>query len=287
MIVCDKPEMRPEGSLRAAWLREIHPDAEVILIDDRLPADDSRLWAENTKLILGKSPDVVFTSEDYGEPYSRFLGCDHAMVDRNRIAVPCSGTLVRKSPLERLDFLEPCVRAYYVRRVAVMGAESTGTTTLAHDLAEAYDTNWVEEYGREYWIGKVRRGEEDRWTEEEFIHIAEEQSRREDLAAQQANRILFCDTDAFATSLWYERYLGHRSARVEAVSAERCYDLTLLTGAEIPFIQDGWRDGEHIRLDMHRRFIQRLDEEDRPYVLLEGSPDERIFKAKRLVDLLL
>ena len=287
VIVCDKPEMRPEGALRAGWLREIHPDAEVILIDDRLPADDSRLWAENTRRILGKSPDVVFTSEDYGEPYARFLGCDHVLVDRERIAVPCSGTLVRASPLENFGFLEPCVRAHYVRRVAVVGAESTGTTTLARALAEAYDTAWVEEYGREYWMAKVQRGEQDRWTEDEFVHIAEEQARREDLAARTANRVLFCDTDPFATGLWHERYLGVRSARVEAVAAGRSYALTLLTGAEIPFVQDGWRDGEAIRLGMHRRFVERLEEENRPYVPLEGPPERRLRTAREKVGRLL
>ena len=284
VIVCDKPGMRPEGGLRAAWLREIHSDAEVILIDDRLPADDSRLWAENTRLILGKSPDVVFTSEDYGEPYARFLGCEHVLVDRERVTVPCSGTLVRASPLDRLDFLEPCVRAHYVLRVAIMGAESTGTTTLARSLAAAYKTQWVEEYGREYWMEKIRRGEDDTWTEDEFVHIAEEQSRREDLAARTANRVLFCDTDAFATSLWHERYLGARSVRVEAVSQGRHYDLTLLTGAEIPFVQDGWRDGEAIREGMHRRFVERLTQKGRSYVLLEGSPEARLAGAKLLVD---
>ena len=287
VIVCDKPEMRPSGILRAAWLREIHPEAEVIPIDDRLPADDSRLWAENTRLVLGKSPDVVFTSEDYGAPYARFLGCDHVLVDRDRVTVPCSGTLVRASPLDCLDFLEPCVRAHYIVRVAIVGAESTGTTTLARALAEAYGTFWVPEYGREYWMEKVRRSEEGDWTEDEFVHIAEEQNRREDLAAREANRVLFCDTDAFATSLWFERYLGARSSRVEAVSKGRRYGLTLLTGAEIPFVQDGWRDGEAIREGMHRRFVERLTEERRPYVLLEGSPEVRLARATSLVEGLL
>lgn len=286
--------MRPEGACRAAWLREIHPDAEIILIDDRLPADDSRLWAENTRLILGKSPDVVFTSEDYGEPYARFLGCDHVLVDRGRSTVPCSGTLVRSDPLANFGFLEPCVRPYYVRRIAVVGAESTGTTTLARSLAAEYRTDWVEEYGREYWMEKVKSlpsrwmeggvGVEIAWSENEFVHIAEEQARREDLAARTANRVLFCDTDTFATGLWHERYLGRRSPRVEAVAAGRRYDLTILTGVEISFVQDGWRDGEDIRLAMHRRFVERLEEEGRPYVLVEGCPEVRLAAVKYLVD---
>src|SRR5215217_5704046 len=66
VIVCRKDGEVPAGELRAAWLREIHPDVRVLLIDDTLDADDSRLWAENSIRWLGHAPDLVFTSEDYG-----------------------------------------------------------------------------------------------------------------------------------------------------------------------------------------------------------------------------
>ncbi len=286
-MICDKPEYGIPGELRAAWMREIHPSCEVVLIHDEIDDDDSCLWAENTKRVLGKSPDVVFTSEDYGEPYAGFLGCDHVLVDRERIAVPCSGTLIRSAALENLSFLEPCVRAYFVKRVCVLGAESTGTTTMAEALARHYQTEWVPEYGREYWIEKMQRGEEAQWTEGEFVHIAAEQARREDLAALSANKVLFCDTDAFATSVWFERYMGKRSEAVESVSAGRVYGLTFLTGDEIPFEQDGFRDGEHIRHWMHGRFVERLADAGRPFLLLEGTHEQRLATAVAAVDSML
>lgn len=287
VMVCDRPEYGLDGELRASWLREIHPDCEVILIHDEIDDDDSFLWAENTKRVLGKSPDVVFTSEDYGEPYSKFLGCDHVLVDRDRLAIPCSGTQVRDDPLGNLDFLEPCVRAYYVKRVCILGAESTGTTTMARALADYYQTSWIAEYGREYWIRKMEQGDIETWDESEFVHIAEEQSRREDIAARTANKVLFCDTDAFATSVWFERYMNRRSARLEAVGNDRRYHLTFLTGDEIPFEQDGFRDGEHIRHWMHQRFLERLTEVGRRYVLLSGDHERRLGQAVREIDILL
>lgn len=284
VMICDRPEYGLDGNLRATWLREIHPDCEVVLILDEIDDDDSFLWAENTKRVLGKSPDVVFTSEDYGEPYAKFLGCDHVLVDKARVAIPCSGTQVREAPIENLDFLEPCVRAHYVKRVCVLGAESTGTTTMAKALADYYHTNWVPEYGREYWIEKMRTGNIENWDESEFVHIAEEQSRREGLAARTANKVLFCDTDAFATSVWFERYMERRSNLVEDVSRDRLYDVTFLTGDEIPFEQDGFRDGEHIRHWMHERLIERLEEANRPYILLSGNHKDRLHHAIQLVD---
>lgn len=284
ILICDKPEYGLDGHLRAAWLREIHPDCEVVQIDDEIDDDDSRLWAENTIRVLGKSPDVVFSSEDYGQPYSDYMKCDHVLVDKSRTTVPCSGTQVRENPLRNLEYLEPCVRAHFVKRVCVLGAESTGTTTMAQALADHYGTSWVPEYGREYWIEKMRSGDLGHWDESEFVHIAEEQSRREKLAARSANKVLFCDTDAFATSVWFERYMQKRSAAVELIANSRQYDLTLLTGDEIPFEQDGFRDGEHIRRWMHERFIERLDEVNRPYVLLRGDHQQRLSLATLAVD---
>jgi HTH-type transcriptional repressor of NAD biosynthesis genes len=285
VIVCGKPEQLISGERRAAWLRTIHPDVRVLAIDDCYPDDDSRLWAELTIGWLGGAPDVVFTSEAYGENYARFLGCRHVEVDRARMAVPCSGTAIRADPLAQWAYLEPPVRGYFARRICVVGAESTGTTTLATALAAHYDTAWVPEYGREYSEAKLARGEYD-WTSDEFAHIAAEQGRREDAAACRANRVLICDTDAFATSIWHRRYLGTRSAAVEALA--ECYrpDLYLLTDVGIPFVQDGTRDGERIREWMHDAFIAELAAQGRTYVPIAGSPEERLECAVRAIDTL-
>src|SRR5260370_960861 len=148
VMVCDKAGQEIPGELRGAWLRRIHPKAEVLVIEDTLPDDDSRAWAENTLRILGRAPDAVFTSEDYGPHYAAFLGSRHVMVDQERAHVPISATRIRAAPLDHLEFLEPCVRAHYVQRVCVIGAESTGSTTLARALAAEDRTAWVPEHGR-------------------------------------------------------------------------------------------------------------------------------------------
>ena len=74
------------GSLRAEWLREMAPPARVIVVEDVLPPDDSRAWAAYTREVLGYAPDLVFTSESYGDAYARFLGARHVLVDRERRA---------------------------------------------------------------------------------------------------------------------------------------------------------------------------------------------------------
>lgn len=199
-------------------------------------------------------------------------------VDRARLQVPCSARFIREDPYTNWEFIAPPARAWYAKRACLLGAESTGTTTLAIALAEHYRTVWVPEYGREY--SETKSGE---WTTPEFIHVGAVQKEREDRAARDLNRVLICDTNAFATTLWHRRYVGFVDDAVRtAGDASRC-DLYLLTGDEIPFVQDGWRDGEHLRHDMHRWFEEALRDQPVPWLLLRGSHEERMQIATRAI----
>jgi len=288
VVLAHHPSQRIPGELRAAWLREIHPDCDVRLVPDELE-NDLRQWADWTLRYLGRAPDIVFSSEDYGPVYAAMMGSRHVMVDRPRVTVCTSGAAVRADPLAALHFLEPCVRAYFVRRVVLIGAESTGKTTLARELAEAFDTCWVAEYGREYWEKKAADWHDraPTWDSGEFAHIAAEQQRREEEAARGANRVLICDTNAFATGTWHERYMGHRSAAVDAIGRRDRVDLYLLADIDVPFVQDGWRDGQGVRDWMHRRFVEQLAAGSVPVVTLSGPWDERRRIAKESIHQLL
>jgi HTH-type transcriptional regulator, transcriptional repressor of NAD biosynthesis genes len=114
VMVAHHPSQVIPGELRKAWLERIHPDCDIRLVPDELE-DDSRRWAEFTIDYLGRAPDVVFTSEAYGWEFARHMGSRHMMIDHARSTVPISGTKVRSAPLDHLEWLEPCVRAYFVR----------------------------------------------------------------------------------------------------------------------------------------------------------------------------
>jgi NadR type nicotinamide-nucleotide adenylyltransferase len=207
------------------------------------------------------------------------------MVDESRITFSISGTHVRSNPIAYWEYLEPPVRGFYAKRVCLVGAESTGKTTLAAKLAEHYQTVWVPEYGREYSELKLAKDGHYAWHTEEFTHIAKTQIEREDQAACSANKVLICDTDAFATSIWHRRYLGQHSAEVETLaSRHRCPDLYLLTDVDVPFTQDGTRDGESIRAWMHETFISELTKQKRPFRQIAGTPEEQFNKSVIFID---
>jgi HTH-type transcriptional regulator, transcriptional repressor of NAD biosynthesis genes len=282
VVICVPADQAISGALRQRWLQEIHPSANVLQVEDIGQDDDSEVWAAYTEEILGQAPDIVFTSEDYGDAYARFLGCRHVLVDRARHKVPISGTKIRSNPLAYWSFMEPCVRAHYVRRVCVVGAESTGTTTLAQDLAKHYETVWVPEYGHEYCEKLASAGVNLRdycWNSSEFTTIARTQVELNRKMARDANRFLICDTDALATSIWHERYMGSRSSEVEEIAASNSPHLYILTDCDIPFVQDGLRDGESIRRWMTDRFEQELIGRGLPWIKVSGTQEHRIDSA--------
>ncbi|MER6997349.1 AAA family ATPase [Streptomyces sp. NPDC000410] len=296
---------------RVAWMREVHPGVRVVGAVDDIPVDltDPAVWEAHMAVFRAAVPgrvDAVFTSETYGDELARrFGGADSVCVDPGRTVFPVSGTAVRKDPVGCWDFLEPPVRAALARRVVVLGAESTGTTTLATALAAHYRarggvwarTGCVPEYGREFSerkLAELRAGRPDAtwpdvtFTTDDFPLIARRQSELEDAAARTGSPVLICDTDAFATTIWHERYMGGPSAEVAEIAARGRGHLWLLTDhRDVPFEDDGLRDGEHLRPWMTDRFADRLTRTGRRFVRLSGPPEQRLRAAVAAVDALL
>jgi NadR type nicotinamide-nucleotide adenylyltransferase len=171
-----------------------------------------------------------------------------------------------------------------VLRVCCVGAESSGTTTLAQQLASHYRTLWVPEYGRDYTEARKVAGAKYEWKSDEFVHIALKQQEHEDIMAAQANRVLFCDTDALATCIWHERYMGFWSFAVENIAERRRYALYILTKPDIPFVQDRIRDSENLREWMTQRFRTELNRRDYPWILVQGAIENRFKTAINAID---
>jgi len=284
VLVASRPREDPPAAKRLGWLQQMFPEVHFILVEDTYP-EAPAVWAEVTVRELGFTPDVAFAGEDYGAAWAGEMGCGFEMVDRTRGASECAGRTVRSDPMGHWQCLDPIVRAYYARRVAVVGAESTGTTTIARNLAEHYQTVLVPEYGRDYYEDRMRSGRGGApWTTAEFVQIAERQAEWEELAACLSDRVLICDTDPFATEIWHERYVGTISQEVARISVSRRYALYILTGTDIPFVQDGFRDGEHVREWMHERFVKELRARDKAFVIVEGDPITRLKAATEAID---
>ena len=88
---------------------------------------------------------------------------------------------------------------------------------------------------------------------------------------------LVCDTDALATVVWWERYLDGPPDPSMRFSDARLADAYVITSPhDVSFLQDGVRDGEHVRLAMHARFVELAAASGRPYLEVSGTEAERL-----------
>jgi NadR type nicotinamide-nucleotide adenylyltransferase len=171
-----------------------------------------------------------------------------------------------------------------VKRVCVLGAESTGKSTLAEALARRFRTVWNPEYGRPY--TELGRPPGSPWTSWEFTHIARIHCWYEDFLASLARNVLFSDTDAFTTAVFHGVYLGSPATGFPDLVA-RPYDLFVVCGLDVPWRGDGIREFEAQRLWMHERYLERARSSGSPWLLAEGSHEGRLAAVAARVERLL
>jgi len=155
VLLCVNEKEDISGTARLWWLSKLaekYTNVELKFTDVDLPStsvsdcDISKLWAEYLKTILDF--DIIFTSEKYGDYVAEILGIEHIPYNVNRDMLPISGTLIRENPFKYWDHLPEYVKPYFVKKIAIVGTESTGKSTLAQNLAKHFDTNFVPEWGR-------------------------------------------------------------------------------------------------------------------------------------------
>lgn len=166
-----------------------------------------------------------------------------------------------------------------VLRVAILGAESTGKSTLAAALAARYDTAWVPEYLREFVATEQRVP-----FEGEQLRIAQIQLERERQATALARRLLFCDTAPFMTALYSEVYWGRVDVELDALARTHDYALTLVAAPDGPWVPDGLqRDSAAVRQQVHTALIERLERHAIGFTLLTGSLELRLLQAAQVL----
>lgn len=164
-------------------------------------------------------------------------------------------------------------------RIAILGAESTGKSTLAAALAQHYRSSWVPEYLREFVAlqGRTPR-------EEEQIVIACTQVEREDLAARSTDTLLFCDTTPLMTALYSCFYWGRVDPQLAMMARDRCYHLTLVMAPDTPWVADGLqRESEAVRQHLHEKLLEALAQLGNPYILVQGTEQERMQQVIQLL----
>ena len=239
---------------------------------------------------LGGAVEAVFTSEDYGDGFARalteqfrkadpaLLEVAHICVDKARAQVPVSGTKLRADLFKYRAHIPDAVYTSMIKRIALLGGESTGKSTLSIALAKHLKTEYVAEYGRDLW--EAKNGE---LAFEDYLHIARTQIDWENKAALEADRYLICDTTPLTTEFYGHFYCGRVDPQL-SVLAGRPYAHVFLCAADFAFVQDGWRIDEAFRARQQDWYRQKLEAAGIAYHVLTGPVAARIAQVMTVLD---
>ncbi len=285
VLVCSLETEPIPGQARFAWVSASHPDCRVVHVSEEVPQtpdahpDFWPIWTDLIKRYAGRV-DLVFTSEAYGEELAGRVGGQHVCVDPGRLKFPVSGTAIRNDPLAYWEYIPAVVRPSYAHRVALLGAESTGKTTLAQRLSSSFNTTWVPEFGRAY-CEQQRDARE--LTLDDFDAIARGQIEDEEAAARSANRVLICDTDVRTTATWSDLIRGTRSAWLAREAAVREYSHVILMADDVPWVDDGSRVLQNQRAQHTALLEAELRSSGQSFTRVGGGFDERFEQARAVV----
>ncbi|KAF2079680.1 DUF4301 family protein [Flavobacterium sharifuzzamanii] len=168
-------------------------------------------------------------------------------------------------------------------KIALFGPESTGKTTLAKQLADYYETEWVPEFARDYL--------QEKWEENKHICVADDmmpiaygQTALENEKLANANKYLFCDTNLMVTKVFSEMYYGFCDPLLNEAALKHEYDLFFLTDIDVPWEKDDIRDTPEGRETVFSVFKQTLIDTKKPFITLSGDKETRLAKATAIID---
>lgn len=179
-----------------------------------------------------------------------------------------------------------------VFKVAILGAESTGKTTLCRDLAAHFASPWVPEYMRGYLQDKWN-SKQQTCTWEDLLPIAQGQISLENKRAIEAEQavqknynnkaFLFCDTSLFELMIYANWYYGDCLTQLTQAALTHYYDLILLTEVDIPWVADDLRDSPHDRMAISARFENELNYHHKSFQRVGGNREQRILQVSKFL----
>ena len=188
---------------RLMWLKNITHDMENVEVFEIFDNSDNKEncdWDSGVKQVkdyIKDKIDVVFAGSDYkgtntwekAYPESKIV-----YFDRSKINI--SSTEIRSNPFKYYEYLPKIVQKHYIKKVCIIGTESCGKSTLVRNLALKYNTSYAKEEGRDVCD---EAGGIDNMQKYHYYKILFRHKETEDNMMDNANKLLFVDTDSLIT----------------------------------------------------------------------------------------
>jgi len=243
---------------RLKWVLSTYlDDPKVTIVADTIKEPDlngdalSIWWGFYIKSKFGQF-DRVFTSEDYGEIFAKSMNAEHWEFNKNRNLIPISATEIRNKPITNWNYLNNFAKDYFVKKIAIVGTESTGKSTLTKQLAEYFSKKYGEIFS--YFVGEAGDDIVIKTIDtkiEQIKEIAEEHAKRIIRQSRKTNRVLFIDTDLLITKS-YANFLFKQEIKFEPwIEKANEIDLYIYLNPDAPYIDNGRRLDKETRDKLH------------------------------------
>lgn len=303
IMVCSTPDEPISGEIRYKWMKELFPDCNVVhhfadiqqepVITSEDPSGSKDIkffesWRDSIyKHCPGEKFDALFASEEYGFRVADIMDIKFIPVDIRRDLVPISGTEMRKSPLTCWAHLHPVIRPYFAKRIAIVGPENSGKSTLCKNLATHFNTVCAGDYTQSF-LSECERQipgySQQKFNLRDVSTIARGQLANEESLARQCNKLLFCDGEIRGIEKWSQsRFDGQCPSWVTKIANEKAYNLYLLVdplGIEGDYNGSSLREMPDLedRVHLFNWWKDTLSQKKLPYDIISGNNWEKRFQ---------
>ena len=288
VLVCCSDKENVASGVRQKWIRDTfnkNSKVDVKAFDYKeedypntsvSSVEVSRIWSEKFKDLL-PAHTLLVTSEPYGSYVASFMGIRHISFDLGRVTYPISATAIRHNLLDNWNYLPSAVKPYFLKKVVLLGTESTGKTTLTEKLANYFGASKVLEAGRDI----IKDSKDFKF--EDLYTVAQEHANRIAACPTDASPLLFIDTDVHITKS-YARFIFNKELELSRKIIEHNEAaIYLYLSNDVPHVQDGTRLGKADRNLLDRSHRQTLHHHGVAYHEIKGGWLERFEQAVAVI----
>lgn len=167
-----------------------------------------------------------------------------------------------------------------MKKIAIIGPESTGKSDMALQLSHQLDCDWVPEYAR-FYLDRLNRPYE----KEDLIEIAKGQLAWEDEKTQRGEEWLICDTNLIVINVWSDFKYGDTDPWILEQMDQRLYDHYLLMDIDLPWRPDPQREHPQKRKELFKIYKDHLDSRKLTYSVVSGIEEDRLASAMKALEL--
>lgn len=236
--------------------------------------------SKNSKYCKDGKFNIMFSTEpSYDDTFKELYPFAKHIIFEKEFGLSAT-KILNEGIFNHLNSIPKSVSRDFIKKIVLLGGESSGKSTLTIKLAKYFNTEYISEYGRTHWdnynggLGKV-------FSEKDYEYLTFKQKTLEFEALSKCNKYLFVDTETIVTETWLNQYEHISNPILSEISKSEDYSLYLLLTPDLEFHQDGTRNfgEEQQRKEIFEEMKNRLEELKKPYKIISGNTYDKFVKS--------